>query len=432
MSEEEPALPLALGSVREALYKRGTRELDEVAAAVEAARERLSAIHPWAFHLHVQCGADATARVVAASGAERECILWTHNMYLGLNREPRVIEKTIQALATYGTGAGASPPVGGFTGIHDVLARRLARMLGKETALLFATGYAANVSALSGLPARGDLVLLDRECHASMFQGTALSGASWMAFRHNDLADLEQMLERETGNHPNVFVAVESAYSMSGDLCPLVALMSLKRRYGFRLYVDEAHTFGFYGTKGRGYCDEHGVLDEVDFVTSTFSKATAALGGFVAGKSSHCTLLELSARSYLAQACFPPALAATVLAALDEIETNETLAAALHANNRYMRKRLTEAGFDLGTSKSPIIPICVADVATLYELAARMAEDSVFAQPITEPGVSRGESRLRFVVTARHTHAQIDTTVEVLVRHARALGLLPEARRHVG
>ncbi len=431
MSQDEPELPLALGSVREALRKRGTLELDEAAAAVEAALQRLSAIHPWAFHLHLQRGADATARVVAASGAERDCILWTHNVYLGLNREPSVIEKTIRALETYGTGAGASPPVGGFTGIHDALARRLARMLGKETALLFSTGYAANVSALSGLPARGDLVLLDRECHASMFQGAALSGAKWMAFRHNDLADLEQMLARDARNHPNIFVAVESAYSMSGDLCPLAELMALKRRHGFRLYVDEAHTFGFYGTKGRGYCDEQGVLAEVDFVTSTLSKATAALGGFIAGKASHCTLLELSAHSYLAQACFPPALAATVLAALDEIETNEALAAALHANNRYMRRRLTEAGFDLGTSRSPIIPIRVADVATLYELAARLADDGVFAQPITEPGVSRGQSRLRFVVTARHTRAQIDTTVDALVRHARALGLLLEAR-HVG
>lgn len=431
MSRDPSELPLALGSVREALGKRGARELDEVAAGVEAALARLSAIHPWAFHLHVQRGADATARVVSESGAERECILWTHNMYLGLNREPRVIEKTMRALETYGTGAGASPPVGGLTGIHDALAHRLARMLGKERVLLFSTGYAANISALSGLPARGDLVLLDRECHASMFQGTALSGAKWMVFRHNDLADLEHMLECEAGDRPNVFVAVESAYSMSGDLCPLSELMALKRRYGFRLYVDEAHTFGFYGTKGRGYCDELGVLNDVDFVTSTFSKATAALGGFVAGKASHCTLLELSARSYLAQACFPPALAATILAALDEIETDATLAARLHDNNRYMRRRLTQAGFDLGASRSPIIPIRVADVATLYELAARLAHDAVFAQPITEPGVSRGESRLRFVVTARHTRAQIDTTVDALVRHAHALKLLPEARHAV-
>lgn len=432
MSRTGSDLPLALGSVREALSKRGTLELDEVAAGVDAALARLSDIHPWAFHLHLQRGADATAQVVAASGAERECILWTHNMYLGLNREPRVIEKTARALEAYGTGAGASPPVGGFTGLHDTLARRLAGMLGKERALLFSTGYTANLSALSALPARGDLVLLDRESHASMIQGAALSGAHWMAFRHNDLADLEQMLARRAGRHPNVFVAVESAYSMSGDLCPLEALVALKQRYGFRLYVDEAHTFGFYGTRGRGYCDERGVLDEVDFVTSTFSKATASLGGFVAGRASHCTVLELSARSYLAQAVFPPALAATVLAALDEIETNEALAATLHANNRYMRQRLREAGFDLGTSESPIIPIRVADVGVLYELAARLAREGVFAQPITEPGVSPGDSRLRFVVTARHTHAQIDVTVAALVRHARALGLLSRTRRHAG
>lgn len=431
MNKDEADLPLALGSVRQALGKRGTRELDEVAAGVEAALTHLFSIDPWAFHLHLQRGADAAARVVAESGVVRDCILWTHNMYLGLNREPRVIEKTMQALATYGTGAGASPPVGGFTEIHATLAHRLAHMLGKERALLFSTGYAANLSALSGLPARGDLVLLDRECHASMLQGAALSGAKWLIFRHNDLADLENMLTRAADRHPNVFVAVESAYSMSGDLCPLTELTALKQRYGFRLYVDEAHTFGFYGRNGQGYCGEQGVLEEIDFVTSTFSKATAALGGFVAGRASHCTLLELSAKSYLAQACFPPALAATILAALDEIETNDALAATLHANNRYMRRRLIEAGFDLGTSRSPIIPILIADVPLLYELAARLANDGVFAQPITEPGVSRGESRLRFVVTARHTRAHIDTTVDALTRHARALGLLPEARHVV-
>lgn len=431
MTPAPPDLPLALGSVREALARRGTRTLDEVAAAVEAAVQRLCAIHPWAFHLHLPGGADATAQVENARGEVRDCILWTHNMYLGLNREPRVIEKTARALEAYGTGAGASPPVGGFTGPHAALARRLAQMLGKERAVLCATGYAANVSALSGLPARGDLVLLDRESHASLLQGAALSGARWMAFRHNDLDDLARMLEREAGNHPNVYVAVESAYSMSGDLCPLADLVALKRRHGFRLYVDEAHTFGFYGAGGRGYCAEQGVLDEVDFVAATFSKATAALGGFVAGRASHCTLLELSARSFLAQACFPPALAATVLAALDEIETNEALAQTLHANNRYMRRRLAEAGFDLGASESPIIPIRVADVAALYELAARLAADGVFAQPITEPGVARGESRLRFVVTARHTRAQIDFTVDALARHARALGLLAETRRAV-
>ena len=314
------SLPLTpIGQVIQELRTRGVVDLDELSLAVAAALDRTTAVHPLAFHLFLADGPGPRATVVDSDGRSRDCIIWTHNVYLGLNRHPAVIRAAIDAVQTYGTGAGGPPPVGGFTALHDRLGRRIAELLGKERAVLFPTGYTANVGALSGLAAPADLVLLDRESHSSLFQGTQLSGARWMAFRHNDLDDLTAMLDRHVANHPNVFVVVESAYSMSGDFARLEDIVSLRRDHRFRLMVDESHTFGFYGRGGRGYSEELGLLDQVDFVTSTFSKATAGIGGFVAGQSAHCLLLELSARNFLTQACSPPADAAVVLAALDEL-----------------------------------------------------------------------------------------------------------------
>lgn len=425
------SLPLtAIGQVIQDLRTQGVVDLDELSRSVAAALDRTTAVHPLAFHLFLADGPGPRATVIDSEGRSHDCIVWTHNVYLGLNRHPAVIRAAIDAVETYGTGAGGPPPIGGFTAVHDQLAGRIAALLGKERAVLFPTGYTANVGALSGLAAPGDLVLLDRECHSSLFQGTQLSGARWMAFRHNDLDDLGGMVKRHAAKHPNVFVVVESAYSMSGELAPLEQIVSLQREHGFRLVVDESHTFGFYGRGGRGYSDELGLLDQIDFITSTFSKATAGIGGFVAGRSAHCLLLELSARNFLTQACSPPADAAVVLAALEELEANPDHAAALHANNRSMREGLTRAGFDLGTSRSPIIPIRIADTTILYEVAARLAAEGIFVQPITEPGVPRGESRLRFVVTAVHTQVDIERTVEVMSRLGHEFGLL--ARTPVG
>jgi glycine C-acetyltransferase len=416
---------VSLGKVRDELARQGVTELSEVAENLQAVMTYLHQVNPFAFHIFTERGIDAQAKMVSQDvEASQECILWAHNVYLGLNRHPKVIERAAEALRTYGTGCGASPPIAGLSAVHAEVARRVASMTGQEKAILFPTGFTANLGALSALPGRDDLVLMDRECHASMFQGVTLSGAKWLAFRHNDLADLEQMLEAHRAQHPNVFVIVETAYSMSGDLGPIKELVALKKKHRFYLFVDEAHTFGFYGENGRGYCHQLGVLDQVDFVTSTFSKATASIGGFVSGKAALCSVIEVGAKSYLAQACFPPADAAVILACLDEIEREPAHAAALHENNRYMRQRLTQAGFDLGTSQSPVIPIRIADLTRLNLMASRLCAEGIFAQPITEPIVLAGQSRLRFIVTARHTRQQIDRTVDALARHARGLELL--------
>lgn len=416
-----------LGQVRGELQRRGITDIAQVADELQQIKEEQARAHLFAADLFTDGGSNAVAHIVSGTtGETRECIVWSLNLYLGLNREQRVIERARAALEQYGTGAGTSPPSGGLSRLHHEIESRVATMVGKQKALVFSTGYSANLGALSALPGPKDLVLLDREAHASMIDGVRLSGRKWMAFKHNDVADLEAKLERYAPHHENVFVAVEGAYSMSGDLAPLREIAALKERHRFYLYVDEAHTFGFYGAGGRGWCHAQGVTDQVDFIMSTFSKATASMGGFVAADERFCTLLQASATAYIFQACLTPPDAATILAALDEISDHPEHARSLHDNNAYMRGALAEAGFDLGTSQSPVIPVYVPDLEKLYRLCAQIYMEGIFTVPVVYPAVGVDEGRLRFIVNAHHTRAQIDTTVEVLSRTAHALGILGE------
>lgn len=414
-----------LGQVRQEMQRRGVTDIAQVAQELQRIKDEQARAHLFSSDLYTEEGSGAVASIVSGTtGHKRECVVWSLNLYLGLNREPRVIAKAQAALERFGTGCGTSAASGGLSALHHEIEGRVAQMVGKERAIVFSTGYSANLGALSALPGPRDLILLDREAHASMFDGAKLSGKKWLAFKHNDPADLAEKLERYGPLHENVFVAVEGAYSMSGDLAPLRAFADLKRRFRFFLYVDEAHTFGFYGKGGRGYCHELGVTKDVDFIMSTFSKATASIGGFLASDEKYCTLLQATASPYIFQACLTPPDAATILAALEEIQENPAPAAALHENNRRMRAGLRQEGFDLGTSASPVIPVYVADLEKLYQLCALLYRDGIYSVPVVYPAVGVSEGRIRFIVNARHTANQIDHTVRTLAGHARALGIL--------
>lgn len=414
-----------LGLVRGELQRSGVTDVAAVAEALHRIKEEQARAHLFSADLYTEKGSDTVATIISSTtGQRRECVVWSLNLYLGLNRNVNVIEKTRSVLARYGTGCGTSAASGGLSALHWQISQRVARMVGKEQALVFPTGYSANLGALSALPGPKDLVLLDREAHASMLDGVRLSGKKWVAFKHNDVDDLAEKLRRYAPHHENVFVAVESAYSMSGDLAPLEAIAALKKHHRFLLYVDEAHTFGFYGEGGRGYCHQLGVSDQVDFIMSTFSKATASIGGFVAADAKYCTLLQASATPYIFQACLSPPDAGAILASLDEIEQNPGLAQALHENNRVMREQLVRVGFDLGKSQSPVIPVYVPDLEKLYRLCSQLYLDGIYSVPVVYPAVGVSEGRIRFIVNASHTRAQIDRTVSALANHARTLGIL--------
>jgi glycine C-acetyltransferase len=415
-----------LGLVKQEMHREGITDASLVADELHRIRLEQSQNHLFTSDLFTEQGSDSTATIVSGTtGSRRECIVWSLNLYLGLNRHPLVIERAVRALQTFGTGCGTSAPSGGLNALHHEVEARIATLLGKERAIVFSTGYATNLGALSALPGPKDLVLLDREAHASMFDGVRLSGRKFLAFKHNDAADLEEKLIRFGPNHENIFVVVESAYSMSGDLAPLRDFVALKKTRPFFLYVDEAHTFGLYGEQGRGWCHEQGVIGDVDFIMSTFSKATASIGGFFAADARWCTMLQATSTPYIFQACLPPADAAAILAALEVIEHEPRHRLRLHENNRLMRSLLVEEGFDLGQSQSPVIPVFVSDLEKLYRLCSALFQEGIFSVPVVYPAVGVNEGRIRFIVNAHHSEAQIRRTVSVLAGLARDLGVLP-------
>ncbi|MGE4169626.1 MAG: aminotransferase class I/II-fold pyridoxal phosphate-dependent enzyme [Candidatus Margulisiibacteriota bacterium] len=348
------------------------------------------------------------------TGAQKNAILWCINHYTGLNRDPRVIQAAQKALAQYGTSAGTSAMSCGHNSLHKHLEIKLASLVGKEDALYFPTGYSTNLGAISGLATKKDLIIFDRESHASIIDGIRLSGATFLSFRHNDVNDLEKKLSSIKDQFLNVFVVVESAYSMSGDLAPLQAICELKKQFKFFLYVDEAHTFGFYGQRGAGLCSELGVTEQVDFLMSTLSKATASVGGFIACAKKFRALLEWAANAYIFQAACSPADTAAVIASLEILEKDSSITKRLHQNNIYMRTLLLESGFELGHSKSPVIPIFIDNEEALLKASQSLLNAGIFTVSVVYPAVKRGNGRLRFIVTANHTFQQIEKTVQKL------------------
>lgn len=347
------------------------------------------------------------------SGSKKECILWCVNHYLSLNRNTNVIEKACSALHQFGTGSGTSAASLGMSSLHKKIEKRVAKLVGKEDAVLFPTGFTTNLGCLSYLAGRNDMIIFDRECHSSIINGIKLSKAKWIPFKHNNTADLEEKLNKYGSSCENIFVVVESAYSMSGDLSPLKEITNLKKSYKFYLYVDEAHSFGIYGEKGQGYCYEQGVTDEVDFIISTLSKATASVGGFVAAKQKYCSLLRWS-DLYTFQACLTPVDASVVLACFDEIEDNPSMIKELHAKNHYMRGLLVSKGFNLGNSESPIIPIMINNPNKLKIVVDELYQEGIYSTPIVYPAVKVNEGRIRLILNYAHTREQIDYTVETL------------------
>jgi len=367
-----------------------------------------------AYDRYLENGASTTANVVTVNPkSSKECIMWTVNHYLSLNRNETVIEKAYQAMKQFGTGCGTSAVSCGMNSLHKDIEARVAKIVGKESAVLFPTGFTANMGAIGYLVGDRDLILLDGECHSSIINGCRLTNAKKIVFKHNDLFDLEKKLKKYGTSYENVFVLVESAYSMSGDLSPLKEIVALKKTYDFYIYVDEAHTFGFYGEKGQGYCYEQGVTDDIDFIMSTLSKATASIGGFLASKHKYCALVRW-APSYMFQACLTPQDAGVILACLDEIENHPELINELHEKNQYMRDLLKAKKFNLGQSQSPIIPIMIPSPMKLLMVVDDLCREGIYSTPILYPAVAKHEGRIRLILNLAHTKEQIDYTVATL------------------
>ncbi|GGS80996.1 hypothetical protein GCM10010253_64640 [Streptomyces badius] len=348
------------------------------------------------------------------TGEEHEALIWTTNLYLGLNRDEGVVEEAREALSRFGTGMGISAAGSGQTGLHTDFEREFAAMVGKPAACLFPTGFTASLGAVAGMVGDEDVVVMDQLCHASLVDGARLSGARVRTFRHNDVADLRAVLKEESSPYRTTLVVFESVYSMGEGVAPLREIVSAAKEFGALVLVDEAHSFGLYGAGGAGLCAAEGVTDQVDFVLTTLSKALGSIGGVVAAREEHVALLRASARSYVFQANISPADVAAALAALRRVAAGDALRARLWDTAHYMRQRFSDAGYELGTGDGLIItPFFEGE--KLREIARGLFRRGVHAAAVTYPIVERGRGRLRFICSASHTRADVDETLRALI-----------------
>jgi len=413
-----------IGYIPMQMIRKGISNFDTIAEQMHIKKLSMQEEGSFSFDRYTKTGSNTFSTIFSPKEEDRDCILWCVNHYLGLNRHPQVIEAAKKALDVFGTGSGTSSMSGGRSALHLQLEERLARSLNKESVILYPTGYSANLGVLSALPGPKDLIIADEEVHASIRDGIKLSERKRLFFKHNDIQDLERLLSKYKGKFENTFVVVESVYSMSGDLALLSDIVELKRKYNFILYLDEAHAFGFYGKHGKGYAAEIGVLEDVDIFMSTFSKSTAAIGGFAALKARYKTYLYFRSTAYLFQASFSPATAAIINASLDIIETQPEYASRLHDNNCYMREKLNAMGFNLGRSSSPVIPIYISDIELLTKFNQDLYYAGIYTVTVIYPAVPVLEGRVRLIVSASHTKEQMDKTLEILKILANKYGII--------
>jgi len=348
------------------------------------------------------------------TGCTRSMLMFGSNNYLGLANHPRVRERARKAIEEYGAGIGGPPLLNGYTALHRELEERLAALKGTEDALIFSSGYGANVGLVTGLVGTRDIVLYDAYSHASFCDGITMAGVRSLHFRHNDVSGLERLLHRAARERSgDIFVGVEGVYSMDGDLAPLDRLLPLCESYGATLMLDDAHGTGVMGQTGRGTAEHFGLEGRIPLTMGTFSKTFAMTGGFIAGSRSLVNYLRFFARSYMFSASLPPVTAATVLAGLDVIEEEPWLLTALHENVEYATRGLRRLGFDVNP-QGAIIPLRVPEGMDIRNAARAFHERSIFVNSIEYPAVPISQQRFRISLMATHRKEDIDRLLEAV------------------
>jgi 8-amino-7-oxononanoate synthase len=358
--------------------------------------------------------------VVVIEGRER--VMMGSNNYLGLTHHPRVLEAAKRALEQFGSGCTGSRFLNGTLALHEELESRLADFLGKESALIFSTGYQANLGLISGLIGRGDVVYIDKLDHASIIDGAKLSYGDTQRFNHGDLLHLERKLQKHSGD--GAMVIVDGVYSMEGDIADVPELVRLGQRYGVAIAVDDAHSIGVLGPNGEGTAAHFGMVDEVDVTVGTFSKSLASIGGFVVASESVIHYLKHHSRPLIFTAALPPANTAGVLAALDIMISEPERRTTLWDNTRRFQEGCRSLGFDIGPTKTPIVPILIGTLEHTFMFWRRLYDAGVFTNPVVPPAVPPDQCRLRASLMATHRDDQIDMAVETLGRLGKELGVI--------
>ena len=345
------------------------------------------------------------------------------NNYLGLTTHPKLRERAIEATTVLGVGSGSVRTIAGTMDIHMQLERKLAEFKRTEAAVVFQSGFTANAGTVSAILGREDAIVSDELNHASIIDGARLSRATIKVFPHRDVAAARRILE-ELPQAQRKLLTSDGVFSMDGDLGALPALCDLAEEFGCIMMVDDAHASGVFGQHGRGTVDHFGLHGRVDVQVGTLSKALGALGGYVAGSRSLVEFLYHRARPFLFSTSHPPAVAAACLAAIEVLETEPGLMDQLWANTRFFKDGLVALGFDTGASESPITPVIVGDASLAMSLSDRLFDKGVFAQGIGFPTVPRGKARVRTIVTAAHTRAQLEFALDCFRDVGTKLGVI--------
>ena len=344
----------------------------------------------------------------------KETILAGTNNYMGMTFDPSCIKAGQEALSNFGTGTTGSRVANGNYAMHQELERELARFLNKEHCIVFSTGYQANLGMMSGLAGPRDTIYLDSDSHSSIYDGCTLSGAKLVRFRHNDAADLDKRLGRSEGEEGGRLVVLEGIYSMIGDRAPLKEFVEVKKKHGFQLLVDEAHSFGVLGDHGRGLADEAGLEDEADFIVGTFSKSIGSIGGFGAGNHPLFEVLRYAMRPYLFTASSSPSTIATSLQAVKVLAREPERRDRIRANSERLFKGFKGLGLEMGCEVvSPVIAVKCKDEISTIQMWNRILEAGVYVNIALPPGTPNRICLLRCSVSAAHSFDDIDKIIDI-------------------
>jgi 8-amino-7-oxononanoate synthase len=381
---------------------------------VGASREK--EIYPYFQPLECNHGEEATLK-------GRRVIMLGSNNYLGLTTHPKVREAAIDAIRKFGTSMTGSRLLNGTLELHETFEREIAEFLGKESALVFTTGYQVNLGVISALANHNSVVFLDKLNHASLFDAVQMSGARAVFYKHCDMKDLERTLAKTPLGRPKL-VATDGVFSMEGDIAPLPEIVALCKKYKARLLVDDAHALGTLGRSGEGTAGYYGLTDQVDLIMSTFSKSLASTGGYVAGESEVIDYIKHFGRSMIFSASITPANLAAARASFHLLQAEPERVQMAQNNAMKLKKGLMEMGWEVGPSETPIIPIIIGNDLTTLALWKDLLEAGVYVNPVVYPAVDRDKALLRVSTIATHTDNHLEQALEAFQVVGERYGLI--------
>lgn len=350
-------------------------------------------------------------------------LMFGSNAYTGLTGDDRVIAAAKAALEKYGSGCAGSRFLNGTLDLHVQLEKELATFVGKEDALCFPTGFSVNQGVLAVVVGRNDYMICDDRDHASIVDGRRLSFATPLRYKHNDMQDLERILQKLPHEAVKLIV-VDGVFSMEGDLANLPEIIRLKKKYNCSVMVDEAHGVGVFGKQGRGVCDHFGLTDDVDLIMGTFSKSLASIGGFIAGDKDTINFLRHTCRTYIFSASDTPAATAAAQKALHILQAEPERIEKLWEVTRYALRRFKEEGFEIGDTESPIIPLYVHYIDKTFMVTKLAFDHGVFINPVIPPACAPQDTLVRFALMATHTIEQVERGVQVLKKVFQQQGII--------